>query len=125
MAVKGQWRTFEAVLAGVVILTFLAAITAVNSVPAAGPPAQGYRALSAVYDKGLLHTYAAALDTDGIDGEAAATGYLSGFSHSVVICGQSSCTGDAPDADTVWASSMMLSGDSSYAPAEVILYIYR
>jgi hypothetical protein len=125
MAVKGQWRTFEAVLAGIVILLFLAALTSVNSVPAAGPPVRGYMALESVYDKGLMHADAAALDTDAIDASAAATGYLQGFSHAVVICNATSCTGSAPDADTVWASSILLSGDGSYAPAEVILYIYR
>jgi hypothetical protein len=125
MAVKGQWRTFEAVLAGIVILLFLAALTSVNSVPATGPPAQGYRALRAVYDEGLLRPYAATLDTGAIDASAAATGYLRGFSHAVVICNATSCTGNAPGADTVWASSIIVSGDSSYAPAEVILYIYR
>jgi hypothetical protein len=125
MAMKGQWKTIEAVLAGIVVLMFLAAITSTRSGAQSAVPMQGYKALSAVYEKGLLHSNAAALDTQAIDADAEATGYLAGFNHTVVICNATSCIGDPPLADSVWASSVIVAGDESYAPAEVILYIYR
>jgi hypothetical protein len=122
---KGQWKTIEAVLAGIVVLMFLAALTSIHSVSQSTVPTQGYRALSAVYEKGLLHESAAALDTQAIDDMVQETGYLAGYSHAVVICNATACTDDPPDADYVWASSVIVAGDESFAPAEVILYIYR
>jgi hypothetical protein len=125
MAMKGQWKTIEAVLAGIVVLMFLVAITSTRSGVQSTVPMQGYRALFAVYEKGLLRSSAAALDVQAIDAEAGATGYLAGFNHTVVICNVTACTGSSPDADSVWASSVIVAGDETFAPAEVILYIYR
>jgi hypothetical protein len=125
MVMKGQWKTIEAVLAGIVVLMFLAAITTLHSASQTTVPTQGYRALYAVYEKGMLQESAAALDAQAIDDMAGATGYLAGYSHTVVICNATVCTADPPVADYVWASSVIVAGDESFAPAEVILYIYR
>jgi len=123
---KGAWRTVEAVIAGVVILLFAAALASTHNIVKSSPPIHGYRALGAVYEKGMLRTYAAQMDFSAIDNEVAGTGYLTGFSHSVQVCDASgSCAGQVPDADELWVSRMLLSGDKTYEPLEVILYIYR
>lgn len=126
MAMKGQWKTVEAILAGVVILMFLAVLSTTYVQVPADIPENGYKALDAVYEKGLLRTYAAQGDTASINSEIAATGYLTAFNHTVSICDYSgSCTGSAPSGDNVWVSSMILSGDDSYEPMEVIVYVFR
>jgi len=123
---KGAWRTIEAVIAGVVILLFAAALGSTQSIVKSSPPVHGYRALGAVYEKGMLRTYAAHMDFSAIDSEVADTGYLTGFNHTVQICGASgSCAGQVPSSDELWVSRMLLSGDETYEPLEVILYIYR
>ncbi len=122
---KGQWKTMEAVVSGIVMLMFVAGLFAAHSQTLSAPPVKGWDALSAVNDRGLLRGYAQSLDTAAIEREAGNTGYLSGYNYTVAICNATSCDGSAPSADQVFASSFIVAGDDSYAPAEVILYAYR
>jgi hypothetical protein len=123
---KGQWKTVEAVIGGVVIMLFVAVLSSTYVQMPSAVPLQGYRALDAVYEKGMLRAYAADTDLPAINAEVEATGYLPGYNHSVTICNETgACTGNVPDKDDVWAASMLLSGDGQYKPMEVILYIFR
>ena len=122
---KGQWKTMEAVMAGIVILVFVAGLSSIHTQQATPVPAHGQRALFSVYEKGDLRSHAAAYDLAAIDAEVSATGYLAGYNHSVAICNATTCVGSPPDKEQVWASSVLLSGDQQYQPAEVILYIFR
>ncbi len=122
---KGQWRTIESVMAGIIILMFVAVLTSTGIQVSSSATVQGYRALDAVYEKGVLRAYAAAMDISSINSEIAATGYMFGYNHSVTICNESACTGAVPDSENVWASSLLLAGDGQYEPMEVIIYVFR
>ena len=122
---KGQWRTMESVMAGIIILMFVAVLTSTDIQMSSPATVQGYRALDAVYEKGVLRAYAAAMDISSINSEIAATGYMFGYNHSVTICNESACTGAVPDSENVWASSLLLAGDGQYEPMEVIIYVFR
>ncbi len=122
---KGQWKTIESVIAGIVILLFVAVLTSTSVHVSSSAEVQGYRALGSAYEKGALRAYASQMDTDAVNSEIAATGYLFGLGHSVTICNATDCVGTVPDSENVWASSLLLSGDEQYAPVEVILYVFR
>lgn len=123
---KGAWKTVEAVMAGVIILLFSAALGATSLQSSPRVPAQSYRALEAIYDNGELRQYAADMDCSSIESLISATGYLQGYGHSVQVCDeQGSCCGQIPTGENVWVSNMVLAGDEQYQPAEVMLYVYR
>ncbi|MBN1896954.1 MAG: hypothetical protein JW789_04510 [Candidatus Aenigmarchaeota archaeon] len=123
---KGQWKTVESMLAGVVILLFLAVISATYMEKPADFSDNGQKALNDIYMKGMLREFAAQGDTMSIDDAIEETGYLSGLSHAVSICDYSgSCTGSVPESSDVWTSRIILSGDDTYQPMEVILYVFR
>jgi len=123
---KGAWKTVESIIAGVIILLFVAALGATNLQVSPRVPVQGYRALDALYEKGTLRAYAAAMDCSAIDSLVSGTGYLHGYDHSVQVCDeQDSCCGEIPSKENVWVSSIVLAGDEEYGPVEVILYISK
>ena len=123
---KGQWKTVEAILGGVIILMFVAAIGATNVQVTPHAPVEGYRTLGALYEKPGLRELAAAQDCAAIESLVSGTGYLIGYEHSVQVCDTSgSCCGQAPDKENVFVSSLLLAGDEAYDPVEVILYISR
>ena len=91
---KGQWKTVEAMLAGVVILLFLTVLSTTYMKTPADFSDNGQKALDDVYRKGLLREYAAQGDTASISAAIEDTGYISGLSHAVSICDYSdACTG--------------------------------
>jgi hypothetical protein len=122
---KGQWKTVESVMAGVVILMFVAALgaTRIQSSPVA--PANGYRALETLYKKGSLRSPAFEMDCAAIDALVSGTGYLGGYNHAVSVCNGSVCCGQVPQQGDIWTSSMLIAGKDSYKPVEVILYVTR
>jgi hypothetical protein len=122
---KGQWKTLEAIFAGLVILTLLAALSSTHSAYISSPPRQAHAALEAVYEGGSLRTYASQMNLSAIESEVAGTGQLFGFNHSVSICNETACKGNAPDKTDVWTAGVILSGDEQYNPVEVILYVFR
>jgi hypothetical protein len=123
---RGQWKTMEAIMAGVIMLLFLAALNASSvHVTSPGPP-NAPRVLKALDDMGVLRGPACEGDTSAVNSLAGSTGYLTGFSHSVRICDEAgSCTGQKPAKENVWAYSYVLAGEDSYEPVEVILYVFR
>ena len=122
---KGQWKTVESIMGGVVILLFVALLTSTSVQVPLAVENQGYKALHVLYDRGTLRGYAANLNLSAINDDIDTTGYLYGLNHSVTICNETVCTGAVPDSDNVWASSLLLSGNEQYEPVEVILYIFR
>jgi hypothetical protein len=123
---RGAWRTVESVIAGVVILMFVAALGATTLQATPTVPVQGYRALGAVYEKGELRAHAAGMNCSAIESLVSGTGYLHGYGHSVQVCdAQGTCCGQVPEEENVWVSSVILAGDDEYDPAEVVLYIFR
>jgi hypothetical protein len=123
---KGQWKTMEAIIAGVIMLMFVAALNATTVQPAPQGPPGGHRVLKALDDMGVLRGPACGADTASVNSLAASTGYLGGFNHSVRICSASGgCAGQIPAEDNVWSYSYTLAGCDSYGPLEVVLYAFR
>jgi hypothetical protein len=126
MVMKGAWKTVEAVMAGMIILLFAAALGATTLQASPRVPEQSYRALEAAYENGDLRRHAADMNCSAIESVISATGYLRGYGHSVQVCDElGSCCGQIPASGNVWVSSMVLAGHEQYQPAEVILYVYR
>ena len=112
-------------MGGMVILVFLAALFA-TSHNAGVINADGNGALGSLYDSGMLRHYAAADDVSSIMGEISDTAYLSGYNFTVQICSSDgSCSGTRPSSGDVRPFSVLLSGNWSYQPKEVILYVFR
>lgn len=123
---KGAWKTVEAVMAGVVILIFAAALGATSLQASPRAPAQSHRALQAIFDEPELRQLADGLDCPAIESLVSESGYLAGYGQSVQVCDeQDNCCGQAPAVDNVWASTILLAGDETYRPVEVTLFIYR
>jgi hypothetical protein len=123
---RGVWKTIEAIIGGLIILLFAAALSSNYMNISPSVPVHGYRALSAAYDKGEFRAYAAAMNYSGINEMVEATGYLQGYNHTVQVCSQGgSCAGIQPSKENVWVAGIMVAGDQSYQPMEVILYMYR
>ncbi|MCK5547911.1 MAG: hypothetical protein KAI64_02785 [Thermoplasmata archaeon] len=126
MVMKGQWKTVESIIAGMIILMFVAAMGAINIQVSPHAPVEGYRALGALHEKEGLRAYAAAQDCSAIESLVSGTGYVVGYDFSVQVCNASGgCCGQVPDKENVWVSSLLLSGDEDYKPVEVILYLSR
>jgi hypothetical protein len=114
----------EAVLAGVLLIGFMLFIAAAFPVPTGEPDisSRGYVQLQQLNDRSELRPLASSGDYTGIESAISVPGYK----HSVEICPSSgSCTGNMPSEKEVWISSYILSGDSSYSPDIVKLYIWR
>lgn len=115
----------ESVIGGMVILLFVAVLSSTSVQVPPSVEAQGYRSLDTLYDRGTLRAYAAGMNTTAINADIDTTGHLFGLNHSVTICNATECVGAVPEKENVWASSMLISGDSQYEPVEVILYVFR
>ena len=123
---KGQWRTVESVMAGVIILLFVAALGSTQMQVSPHAPVQIYRTLDALYEKETLRTYASAMNCTAIESLVSGTGYLQGYGHGIMVCNESnSCCGEIPGAENVWASGLLISGDENYKPVEVTLYVFK
>lgn len=119
---RGFVFMLEAVFAGLLLIGFMLFIA--HTYSASGSVAEqdfGW-VLPELDQKGLLRGYAYSGDRTGLEGEIT----LYGFEDSVQFCSPGSgCSGSAPEGENVWASSYFLSGDSSFDPREVRLYVQR
>ncbi len=123
---KGAWKTVEAVMAGMTILLFAAALGATSLQSSPHVPAQSFRVLESIFDDARLRHHAADMNCSAIESMISETGYLSGYGHVIQVCdGQGACCGQAPSVENVWASTIVLAGDEQYEPSEVTLYVYR
>jgi hypothetical protein len=123
---KGAMKTIEAIMGGLIILLFLAALNATNVQVTSPGPAHGDRVLLTLHGNDDFRGHVSDMNVSAIDSMASATGYLTGFNHTVRICDESgSCTGVVPEKENVWGYSIVMSGDETYDPAEVTLYAFR
>ena len=119
---RGFWYMLEAVIAGIIIIGFVAAVsTSYISRPSQEDFAlQAYSSLKGLDEQGILRPYAAAGDWGYLNSQVR----IYGKNHTIEICGTSGCTGGKPEGANVWAGSYIISGDKSYQPLQVKLYLW-
>jgi uncharacterized membrane-anchored protein len=120
---KGFWYIVEAVLAAIIILGFLLAISGkyIDQGSVSDVSLKGYSILKSLDERDVLRNYTVNLDYNGLNSEIR----LFTYNHSIQICDFSgSCVGERPNITDLWVASYIISGDSQYQPYEVKLYIY-
>ncbi len=111
----------EAVIAGVIIFGFLAVIGQTYMSPSREDVAlQAYQSLKSLDEQGALRPAAASWDWGSLNGQVR----IYGRNHTVEICSPSECQGGTPDGTNVWVGSYLISGDGSYQPRLVKLYLW-
>ena len=121
---KGIWYMLEALLAGIILITFLVTLKAVylSMTPQEEASTEAYITLKELDENGLLRDYAVANDYNSLNNEIS----LYYYNHSVEICNsQGSCFGEKPESENVWVGSYIISGSSGFAPRTVKLYLWR
>ncbi len=111
----------EAVIAGIIIIGFLAAVSQVYMSPSQEDfTLKAYQELKSLDGQGILRPYAAAGDWGSLNSEVR----IFGKNHTVEICSPSGCQGGKPEGQNVWVGSYMISGNQNYAPMQVKLYLW-
>jgi hypothetical protein len=112
----------EAVIAGVIIFGFLAAIGQIYMSPGQGDfNIQAYQSLKSLDEQGILRAYAVSGDWGGLNNQVR----IYSRNHTVEICQASgSCAGQRPEGANVWVGNYLISGDQSYQPLLVKLYLW-
>lgn len=119
---RGYVFMLESVFAGIILVGFMLYLGGTHSASHAVPERDFTHVLPELDQKGLLRGYVYSGDIQGLESEI----YIPGYSHSVQLCDPSgSCAGDGPAGDNIWASSCLLSGEDSYEPMEVKLYVWE
>jgi len=119
---KGFWRTFESVLAVIVLVFFMLLIGARYTVPGEGKDMSrtGYDILRGMDVRGELRSYVVNNQTGELESDI----IIPGHSHAVQICGPDGCYGKEAGGTNVWVSAYIISGESEYDPHEVKLLIW-
>lgn len=118
---RGFWYMLEAVIAGIIIIGFVAAISQVYISPQNEDlGGQAYQTLKSLDEQGILRVYAAAGDWGGLDSEVR----IYGKNHSIEICSPSGCVGQKPEGANVYAGSYIISGSQSYQLMQIKLYLW-
>lgn len=113
---------FEAIFAGIIIITFLLIIGRVYFITTQpeNPSIKAYEILKGLDDQGMLKEYTVSLDYDGLNSQIS-----SPFNHSIEICNKyDSCVGERPDASNIWIGGYIISGNNTYEPYHVKLYLW-
>ena len=112
----------EAVIAGIIIIGFVAAISQIYMSPSQEDfTLKAYEELRSLDGRGILRSYAAAGDWGGLDSEVR----IYGRNHTVEICSPAGCQGgQRPESLNVWVWSYIVSGSQSYQPLQVKLYLW-
>ena len=112
----------EAVIAGIIIIGFLAVISQTYLSPSQEDfTLTAYQSLRSLDEQGILRSYAATGDWGGINSEVK----IYSKNHTVEICDSSgSCAGNKPQGINVWVGSYIISGSQSYQPVQVKLYLW-
>ncbi|MFH1294323.1 MAG: hypothetical protein ABIH90_00075 [Candidatus Aenigmatarchaeota archaeon] len=120
---KGFARMLEAVLAVLLIFTFLIILSS-GRVKEDRPEdlnVKAYEILADLNEKGVLGPYASANDAHSINMSIS----YDAHNHTANVCEpDGSCHGPEPDSNDVWVGSYLVAGDNSYNPKLVKLYIY-
>lgn len=125
---RGFWYTLEAIFAGIVLIGFLIGIGALYFSPKFPEP-QPYIILKGLDEQGILRSYVVSGDYEGLNNQINTT-----YNHSIEIC-EASCIGQKPDeldladakqsfVENVYVGRYFISGESSYNPKEVRLYLW-
>jgi len=119
---KGFWRTFESVLAVIILLFFVITLGIRYSFP---PPEvdlseRGYDILRSLDNRGELRPYVVNNQTGVLESKIR----IRGYNHTIQICNWGGCFGSRPPAQNVWVSTYIISGESAYDPYEVKLFMW-
>jgi hypothetical protein len=118
---RGFWYMLEAVIAGIIMIGFVAAVSTSYINPSQEDfSLQAYQSLKGLDDQGILRPYAAAGDWGYLNSQV----MIYGRNHTIEICSPSGCQGGKPEGQNVWAGSYIISGDQSYQPMQVKLYLW-
>ena len=121
---KGFWHIVDAVMATVVIIGFLMVTTGtIIVVPEdSGFARVPYSLLRGLDEKGVLRNHTVSMNTQALENEIS----MFSYNHSVQICDSSNtCTGNVPSAKNVWIGTYFISGNNSFDPHTVKLYLWR
>ena len=127
---RGFWYTVEAIIAGLLIITFLTILGTINlTQPQQGDPqVLVLKTLRDLDDRGLLRGYAANNNYAGLNNAVA----IAAYNHTIQICDfNSGCAGIVPTARNVWVGSYFIAGDDLvsgngvFAPREVRLFLWQ
>ncbi len=118
---RGFWYMLEAVIAGIIIIGFVAVVSQ-SYINASNEDftLQAYQSLKGMDEQGILRPYAAAGDWGYLNSQVK----IYSMNHTVEICSTSGCAGQKPDGPNVWVGSYIISGDQSYQPLQVKLYLW-
>lgn len=121
---KGFWHIVDAVLACIILIGFLVTLsgTIIITPENSGFNRLPYTFLKGLDEKGVLRNHTVALDTQALEDEI----ILYSYNHSVQICDSSNnCTGSVPSSKNIWTGTYIISGNHTYDPYTVKLYIWR
>ena len=121
---KGFWHTLESIIAGIIVIMFLVAISSRQAYMDPGPNViimEGLEELRDLDKRGVLRNYVTARNNTGLDSEV----QITFFNYSTSICDTGgNCNGSAPSAENVWVATYFVAGKNNYTPYEVILYLW-
>ncbi len=119
---RGFWYMMEAVIAGIIIIGFVAVVSqSYISTSNEDFTLQAYQSLKSMDEQGILRPYAAAGDWGYLNSQVK----IYSRNHTIEICSRSGdCAGQKPDGANVWAGSYMISGNQDYQPMLVKLYLW-
>ena len=117
---RGIVFILEAVIAGILLLLFMALIPPLLAkLPATENP--GWQMLEQLDYQGSLRNWTIAENSTGLN-SLIETSY---WNHSIQICNLSACAGSAPVATNVLVSSRFIGGEQNYSPHVVKLYLWK
>ncbi len=119
---KGFWRTFESVLAVIILLFFVVTLGVRYSFPPpeVGLSERGYEILRSLDNRGELRPYVVGNQTEVLESKIR----IQGYNHTIQICNWAGCSGDRPPTQNVWVSTYIISGENVYDPYEIKLFMW-
>ena len=117
---RGFWYMLEAVIAGIIIIGFVAVVSKSYINPSQDFSSAAYSSLKSLDEQGILRPYAQAGDWGSLNSQVR----IYGKNHTIEICGTSGCTGQKPEGANVWAGSYLISGNQNYQPMQIKLYLW-
>jgi hypothetical protein len=130
---RGFWYMLEAVIAGIIIIGFLAVMSQSYMSPTQDYTIKAYSVLKGLDEQGVLRPYAEAGDWGGLDSEVR----IYGRNHSIQLCTASECVGrlpegqeadgrrqESPSVHNVWVGNYIIAGGQDFSPVQVKLYVW-
>lgn len=121
---KGFMYTLEVILGTIILISFLLVMSAqINtlSTPVENLDETAYDLLNSLDDRGLLRGYAVSHDFDSLNNSISFYRY----NHLVEICDyEENCYGHIPNASNIWVGTYVISGEYTYSPHIVRLYLW-